>query len=326
MILNTYVVTYLLMSFLSLLVGLAALIVGLSTARKWDPESSSERQYQLEKKVYLSITLITLGFYMRLALVPLWFFMLQSLVPSIPGAMCLCGVHLVQTPYSFISTALKFLLPMAYGYWLSLNALDRQITTQPLMKRKLYALIPLGAAMIFESFSDLRFLFSVKPRLVSCCSSFFDDSSLEIIQRMTYSGWGWVAVYFALAILLLSVAAFLLRKPHSRIGALLWILSPATLTAFVLAMHTRLAPLFLHAEFHHCMFCIWQKLPDMIVATAAICVGCWATMISAAVRNVYKYPDASAVADAHLKILLHWAIGALLFGNCILAIRIIAGF
>jgi hypothetical protein len=324
MILNTYIVTYLLMSLLSLLVGLVALVAGLSTARKWDPESSSERQYQLEKKIYLSITLVTLGFYMRLALVPLWFFMLQSLVPSIPGAMCLCGVHLVKSPYSFISTALKFLLPMAYGYWLSLNALDRKIATQPLMKRKLYALIPLGAAMIFESFSDLRFLFSVKPRLVNCCSSLFDDSSRELLQKMTYSGWGWVAAYCALVILLLATAASLLRKPHSRIGALLWSLSSATLIAFVLAMHTRLSPLFLHAEFHHCIFCIWQKLPDTIIATAAICVGCWATMICAAVRNVHKQPGAANAADAQFKILLYWAVGGLISGNGILAARIIA--
>lgn len=325
MILNTYVVTYLLLSFLSLMAGVVALIVGFSVARKWDPGSPSDQQYQLEKKVYLSMTLIMLGFYIRLALVPLWFFMLQSFVPSIPGAMCLCGVHLLKTPYSFISTALKFIVPMAYGYWLVLNTLDRKIESQPLMKRKLYALVPLGVLMFFESYSDLRFLFAVRPRFVNCCSSLFDDSSSVFLQTMTYSGWGWVIAYFIAALSLMAVAAFLLRRTRSRAGALLWVLSPLTLIVFVLAVHTRLSPMFLHAQFHHCIFCVWQKLPDMVVTTAAIYVSCWAALIYAATRGVYKYPGAAAAADAHAKALLKWAIGAGLVSSVVLAVRLIAG-
>ena len=323
MILNTYVVTYLLLSFLSLGVGITALIVGVSVAWRWKPESSSERQYELEKKVYLSMTLIMLGFTMRLALAPLWFFMLQSFIPTIPGAMCLCGVHLLKTPYSFLSTTLKFVLPMAYGYWLALNALDRKIETQPLMKRKLYTLIPLSAMMLLESFSDLRFLFAVRPRFVNCCSSLFDDSSSALLQKMTYSGWGWVVVFFVAAILLLGVSAFLARRPRNRAGALLWILSPLTLVAFILAVHTRLSPMFLHAEFHHCVFCVWQKLPDMIVTTAAICIGCWAALIYAATRNVHKFPGAATAADANAKALMKVVLGALLLGIGLMAIRLI---
>ena len=326
MILNTYVVTYLLLSFLSLGVGMTALRVGVSVAWRWKPISSSEDQYQLEKKVYLSMTLIMLGFTMRLAMVPLWFFMLQSLVPSIPGAMCLCGVHLLKTPYSFLSTTLKFILPMAYGYWLVLNALDRKIETQPLMKRKLYTLIPLSGMMLFESFSDLRFLLAVKPRFVNCCSSLFDDSSSALLQKITYSGWGWVVVFFVAAILLLGLAAYLARRPRNRLGASFWILSPLTLVAFILAVHTRLSPMLLHAEFHHCVFCVWQKLPDMIVTTAAVCIGCWAALIYAATRNVHMVPGAAAAADANARALLAWAFGALLLGIVLMAIRLIREF
>jgi hypothetical protein len=322
-ILNTYIVTYLLLSFLSLFLGIRAMVAGYIVAREWAPGSSSERQYQLEKKVYLSITLITLGFCLRLALVPLWFLMLQSLVPSIPGAMCLCGVHLLKAPYSFVSTALKFMVPMAYGYWLSLNTLDRKLETQPLMKRKLYALIPLNVLMFAESFSDLQFLFAVRPRLVNCCSSLFDESSSRLLQTMTYSGWGWVMAYGTLAACLLALSIFLLRNPRSRLAIALWLLSPLTLIAFVLAMHTKLSPLFLHAVYHHCVFCMWQKLPDTIATTAAVCLGCWATFIYAATRTVQKEPGATNIAIAYGKTLLRWAIGASLLGNLILAVRLI---
>ncbi len=323
MILNACVVAYWLMSFLSLLAGVAALTFGVAVARQWNTGNSSELQYQFEKLVYLSITLLTLGFYMRLALVPLWFFMLQTLIPSIPGAMCLCGVHLLAPPYAFISTALKFALPMAYGYWLVLNALDRKIETQPLMKRKLYALIPLIILMLFEASSDLRFLSAVRPRLVNCCSTLFDDSSSALLQALTYNGWGWVIVYFISAFLLTSVSALLLRRARSRMGVFLWVLGPLTLIAFVLAIHTRLSPLFLHAEFHHCIFCVWQKLPDMVVVTVAVCVGCWASVICATTRRMQRHPDAGGAALRSARPLLQWAIWALLLGNCLLAIRLL---
>jgi hypothetical protein len=323
-ILNTPVVTYSLLSFLSLLLGIGAMAVAVPVARKWKPERSSEEQQGLEKKVYLCMTLVTLGLIMRFALVPLWFLMLQSIVPSIPGAMCLAGVHLLKTPWSFISTILKFVVPMAYGYWLALNALDRKIETQPLMTRKLYALVPLGVLMLFESFSDLRFLSAVEPRFVNCCSSLFDDSSSLLIQKMTYSGWGWVAAYAFASIALVAVCLFLWRSPRHPLGATLWALGPATLIAFVLAVHTRLSPILLHAQFHHCVFCVWQKLPDMIVATAATCIACWSATIFASTRNVHDVTGAAAVADANARTMLKWAIGSQVVACAIVAFRLVA--
>jgi hypothetical protein len=194
------------------------------------------------------------------------------------------------------------------------------------MRRKLYTLIPLSAIVLFESFSDLRFLFAVRPRFVNCCSSLFDDSSSALLQKMTYSGWGWVVVFFVAAISLLGVSIFLVRRPRSRAGVLLWILSPLTLVALILAAHTRLSPMFLHAEFHHCVFCVWQKLPDMIVTTAAICVGCWAALIFAATRNAHKFPGAAAAADANAGVLMKVVLGALLLGIGLMTIRLIAEF
>ncbi|MEI8353060.1 MAG: hypothetical protein WCG22_00950 [Lentisphaerota bacterium] len=324
MILNTTVVTYLLLSILSLAIGVVALVVGVAVARKWDQASPSDQQYQLEKKVYLCMTLVMLGLYIRLTLVPLWFFMLQSFIPSIPGAMCLCGVHLLKTPDSFIATALKFLVPMVYGYWLVLNALDRKIETQPLMKRKLYSLIPLAGLMFLESFFDLRFVFAVKPRFVNCCSSLFDDSSSALLQSMTYNGWGWVVAFFIASLALVVLSAVLVRRPRYHASLLLGALSAATLCTFVLALHTRLSPLFLHAAFHHCVFCVWQKLPDMIAATAAIYIGCWATLIYAALRNMANIPAAATVAVAHTKRLLQWAVASLLLGSVLVAVRLAA--
>jgi hypothetical protein len=321
-IVNTWIVTYLLLSFLSLLVGVTALAVGVSVARTWQRRTSSEERYQLEKQVYLSMTLVMLGLYLRFALVPLWFFMLQSLVPSVPGAMCLAGVHMLKTPYSFISTTLKFVLPMAYGYWLALNALDRKLETQPLMTRKLYTLIPIGALLFLESVSDLRFLLSVRPMFVNCCSSIFDDSASALLQKMTYSGWGWVVAYFAIAVAMIAVSLTLWRNPRGAVGAALWILGPAVLIAFAGAVHTRLSPLFLHARFHHCIFCVWQKLPDMIAATGAVCIGGWASIIFAATRGVHRFPGAGAIADAHARMLLKWTIGALIAACGLVAFRV----
>ena len=108
-------------------------------------------QYRLEKRVYLVITVLALGFILRLFMVPLWFRSLHSMIISIPGAMCLVGVHNINPSLSYVASSLKLILPAFYGYWLILNQLDRKIATQPFMKQKLAALAPLGILIVIET-------------------------------------------------------------------------------------------------------------------------------------------------------------------------------
>jgi len=178
MILNNYIITYLVCSFLSLFVGLVAAVNGFQVWRRWDITSQEEEQYRLEKRVYLIITLLSLGLILRFLMVPLWFWTLHSMIISIPGAMCLVGVHNTNAPLSYIASGLKLVMLPLYGYWLFLNYLDRKVVKQPFMKQKTFQHMARRFVIYQGPFSlvgknDRRNFVIVVLDLAQLCGNFF---------------------------------------------------------------------------------------------------------------------------------------------------------
>ncbi|MFC2173255.1 hypothetical protein ACFLU6_11580, partial [Acidobacteriota bacterium] len=239
MIVSPYSVIYLLMSGLSVFVGLTAVFTGFRVHRKWKPTISSEEQYSLEKKVYLVITAIMLGVVMRMVMVPLWFWMLASFVPSVPGAMCLAGIHALRMPESFAATGMKFFFPLVYIAWLMVNRIDRKVETQPLMGLKLGMLIPLGLLMLVEVYFDGSFLTAIEPRQVACCTSLFDMAE-DAPRVMVSNVWMWYVLFFVLALMLITISFFVFFRGLKGILSSVAVLAVGSVSmpVFVLALHT----------------------------------------------------------------------------------------
>ncbi|MFA5117441.1 MAG: hypothetical protein WC695_01155 [Candidatus Omnitrophota bacterium] len=289
MILNNFVVSYFVMIVFSLGICLPAAFVALQVAGVWKRErNTSEGQHRLEKRVYLVIVLICLGFSMRLFMIPLWFLTLQSLIPSIPGAMCMAGLHQLDAPVSYAATILKFFIPLAYIYWLVLNAVDRRIETQPFMVRKLYLVMPLAILMIIESFLDAHFLSSIKPKIVSCCTLMFDlprSAALKIIRKEAVL---WMFSFYAF--IGASFAAYRARSLFNKTARIVSAVSSLLALIFlVLMLHTKLSPLMLEAPFHQCVFCLFQEFPDIAIAAASVIIGLWLTFIGAIIPDATQY-------------------------------------
>ncbi len=289
MIVNNIVVSYLLMSCLSLVVCVPASLVAWFTARSWKSDMTCEVQAQLEKKVYLVITLLSLAFFIRLFLIPLWFLTIQSLIPSIPGAMCMAGIHQLDTPISYIATILKFLIPLAYIYWLVLDGADRRIECQPYMKAKLMIVVPLALLMIAESILDIHFLIRVKPVIVNCCTSLFDTPNAGMLKLIRREGAAWISLFFAFFILTL-VSQLVLRFATNRIVKWLSALSSVLALVFlVFALHTRVSPLMLEAPYHQCVFCLWQGVPDIAIASASVILGLWLAFVCSMLPDLRNF-------------------------------------
>ena len=337
MILNSYIITYLVCSAVSLFIGLTAALNGFYVWKKWDITSCADEQYRLEKKVYLIITILSLGFFLRLLMVPLWFWSLHSMIISIPGAMCLVGVHNVNASMSYIASGFKLVLPALYGYWLILNMLDRQVATQPFVKQKLMLLTPLGILILAETILDTSFFFSTPPRQVSCCTSLFDVPREGISQIVTESTWIWVVVFYILAIFILGeiVYFFIAQKRSSSAGGGRWfgkksIMSFETLAAiiffvvFVLALHTRISPLFLGLPFHHCIFCLGQEVWDALLFFSMIFIGLTLFLIYFWVVSSANYREVNPVLSEKMVSLLKWSGYMTAGGVIILSIHLLS--
>ena len=341
MILNNYITTYLVCSLLSLFVGLIAALNGFYIWKNWDINNPAEKQYALEKNVYLVITVVTLGFLLRLLMIPLWFLSLQSMIKSIPGAMCLVGVHNVDAPVSYIASSLKLVLPALYGYWLILNLLDRQVATQPFMKQKVAALAPLGILIVIETVLDICFFFSTPPRQVSCCTSLFDVPRDDILQVVTESTWLWTIIFYVLAVFILSQTAYFLiarkkiQKKSKTTDKCWWFGKKSVMLfetvviiflfiVFIIALQTKISPLFLHLPFHHCIFCLCQEVWDALLSFAMIFVGLVLLLIYFWIVSLSGYRGVNYILDKKMTALLKWSGFMFAGGFIILSIHLFA--
>jgi len=250
-------------------------------------------------------------------MVPLWFCTLHSMIISIPGAMCLVGVHNINAPISYIASSLKLVLPALYGYWLILNLLDRQIATQPFMKQKMVFLSPLGILILAETILDASFLFSVPPRQVSCCTSLFDIPREGVVQIITESTWIWVVIFYILALLIVvEIVYFMLAQTRSSSPgegrwfgkkSVMWLETSAVIVffiVFILALHTKISPLFLHLPFHHCVFCLGQEVWDALLSFALIFIGVSLLLIYFWVVSSVNYRDVNPILGEKMVTLL----------------------
>jgi len=297
MITNTYTVSYAVLSGCSLAMGASAGAVGVRAGWKWGRAETPERQHQLERLSYLAVTLVTMALLVRLYLVPYWFWTLQSLVPAIPGAMCLAGVHLANSPASFISSIMKLFVPFIYGFWLMLSHIDRRIEAQPFARAKLLLLAPLGLSMVAEAAVDIAYLAPLKPRPVSCCTSLFDLPVEGVPDVIMSTNSVWVIAFVALSV---AIAILLIAGRRgggtARVPAILTIIaSLSALVVFFLALHTRLSPLLLNAPYHHCVFCLWQAVPVSVLLTALVMVGLWLAFSQSVVRLMSRRGGGAAL-------------------------------
>ncbi|MGV8073566.1 MAG: hypothetical protein AB2L11_03245 [Syntrophobacteraceae bacterium] len=328
MILNNYIITYLLCALISTLIGVIAACTGIGVWKRWDAGSALEEQYRLEKKVYLIITILSLGFLIRLLSAPLWFWTLESMIISIPGAMCLVGVHNIALPVSYMASGMKLIQPVFYGYWLILNFLDRKVIEQPFMKQKLLLLAPLGFLVLMETGLDAAFLFSVPPRQVSCCTSLFDlpgESAPAVVTTASEPHWlplfYWAAVLILADIFLLMpvhgkriAAAVRLRKRNKTTASIRTLLAFFALAACIAAIHGTISPLLLKLPFHHCVFCLCQQRLDALVAFCLIFAGLSLFTICAwLIATIGKWAECSDVTDP-IDGMVKWA-GFLVLGG-----------
>ena len=319
-ILNEFTLGYGLMSGLSLVGGLGAGVLGLSLSLR-DPGAAKS-----SRLAYLVTTLVFLGLWMRLAMVPLWFWTLSSLVPSIPGAMCLYGVHRANAPASWIATGLKPLFPLLYGFWIALHALDIRQDSQPLFRLKLAMLVPLGALLVVESLADLWFLWPLDPIRVTCCTSAYKEVLEGSLGFVYASEHLWAASAYTL--LAAGIVAATLRTLARRAFPLSWGFVWAFLAgsflclfALVLTLHTELS-LRMVTPKHACLFCLWRKFPDVGIASLFVFLGVFLSMLSAFLGGLAGRKGVDlTIATGPAKTYAWLGVGLLGFGTLVILAR-----
>lgn len=316
MIINKVIAIYFFLLFVSIAVGLVGAGIGLSSLIKWKKELSHEKRNAIEEKLYLSMSAIFLGVCIRVVMLPIWFYMLQGLIPVVPGAMCLSGIHQNVPFYSWIASALKLVLPFLYLTWLTVSFIDRKNKEQPFLKLRHLFLIPLVVFLLVESFFDIAFITSLKPIPVPCCTALFDMGSDTLPDLFTDRHWYFVGALLAVLIAQLAVLSISKFKITTFLAA--GFLSIAIFILLPLAHHTQLSPLLLETPFHHCVFCLLQNKPAILLGTILVLFGVYFSFSYAVVGLSAIKSGALDATQPSLKRLKWFAITVLVSGSFIL--------
>lgn len=281
MILNALSITMIFIGALSSLLAIWGGISSLILYRKWERSSAPEEKSSLEDRSYLVLLIMVIVLMIRLINWPLFYVTLQSFIPDIEGAMCIFGVTQVKVGLTHF---LEFLKPINFfliGGWFILHTLDRATNTSPLMKRKFSLLSIIGLFVLVDSMGDIFLMIGITPEsIVSCCTTVTDilnrptRTTPESILGPEYAQSLQILFFITHIALIGFIGVSLKFKTFRRpILSLLFFFSLLNAILFLLSQIEVFAPAMMHLPFHHCLYCLWQYVPDSILMFSFFILG-----------------------------------------------------
>jgi hypothetical protein len=279
MILNALSITLIFISFLSVLLAIWGGISSFILYRKWGRSFTTEEKTFLEDRSYLVLLMMVIVLMVRLISWPLFYVTLQSFISDIEGAMCIFGVTQVKVGLTRFLESLKPITFFLIGGWLILHVLDKATKTSPLMRRKIFFLSVISLLVLIDSLGDIFLILGIAPEsLVSCCTTITDISNRPTrTTPLSIFGPEYArplqSLFFITHLALIGIIGitlksktleitFLRRRP---ILGLLFLFAILNAFIFLLSQIEVFAPRMMHLPFHHCLYCLWQYVPDSIV-------------------------------------------------------------
>jgi len=251
----------------------------------------SRREVRGRKKSHLVLLVAVVVLGIRLINWPLFYATLQSFVSEIDGAMCIFSVTQVKENLTRLSEFMKPVSFFLVGAWLLIHLLDQKTETSPLMGKKLLFLAFTSAVVVAESLMDAILMLTIAPgKLVSCCTTVTDilDRPTRIVPQ-SILGPGYESIlgfgyYISNILLLIFIGSYMSWmkpgfSPKRQRPALLFIFLFSLLNGaiFLLAQIEVHAPRTMGLPYYHCIYCLWQYVPDTILMYIFFILGTYST-------------------------------------------------
>lgn len=184
MILIPEVITILILNIIFILFSAIAFFLSLKIFLHWDINSNSTLQYALEKKSYLTATIIKYIFMIKVPLFLFFIFTLDRLSDTLTGAMCAAGV-VDATDYGNYLFVLKILNLYIFAYWLALHNEDMKHENQPYTKAKFGLFIIAFFLFMSELIVEGLMFGSIDlNEIVDCCGIIYSSSASSYISEI----------------------------------------------------------------------------------------------------------------------------------------------
>jgi len=226
--------------------------------RKWDLQSGSELQLNLERKTYLISTLLAYAFGFELLSFFLFVFTADQVHTFFVGAMCAAG-SLYANDYGYPTLIVKLVNFLLAGIWLVLNHADNKGYDYPLIKTKSLFLLLLVPLILLETFLQANYFLRLKPNIItSCCGTLFSSETLVLPSELGFlSGIQTKAVFYLILLVTVGMGFYYFLR-----GKGAYLFSASSAVAFVVSVvsiFSFVSCYIYELPTHHCPFCILQK-------------------------------------------------------------------
>lgn len=253
MLLLPEALTILVLDVLFFIFGVIAFYLSFNIYRFWDINQTTPLQYSLEKRLYLSNTIIKFIFSIKLPLFLFFIFTLDKISNVIKGAMCAAGV-VDATEYGVYLLALKIINIYLFAFWLKLNFLDMHHQDLPYTKRKSLLFIYIFLLLVVEIVLDFLLFDAINiDKIVSCCGNIYSSSASSLISSaFKIEPFYLYAMFYGFYILMI---LFYILKNREFYATINFLFIPISLVAII----TIFSPYVYELPTHHCPFCLMQS-------------------------------------------------------------------
>jgi hypothetical protein len=184
MLLTPEVLTLLILNIIFAIFAVVAFVLSVRIYLNWDVNSTSKKQYQLEKQSFLSAAIIKYIFAIKIPLFLFFIFTLDKVSNVLTGAMCGAGV-IDATETGAYLMVLKIINLYLFAYWLKLNSEDMKKENQPYTRVKFGMFIVLFFFFIIEIVLEGVMFNAIEiDKMVSCCGSIYSSSATSAISNI----------------------------------------------------------------------------------------------------------------------------------------------
>jgi hypothetical protein len=251
--LNPDVLAILIIDMIFLIFALLAFVNSFKIVKKWDINSTTPLQYELEKKSYLIATIVKYIFYLKLPLFIYFIHTLDKLSVILPGAMCAAGVT-NATIYGVPLFIIKIFNLYFFGFWLVINRIDVSRKNYPFTKEKFLFFIFIFPILFIETLLEILHFGNINPQvIVSCCGTLFSSSKTSPVSIFIKIPTFWILSVFYGNFLLIVFSYILKRALFVSLLNMLFI--PVAIISLIVFFSTYVYEL----PQHHCPFCLLQK-------------------------------------------------------------------
>ena len=253
MLLTPEVLTLQLLNCIFFIFATLTLFDAIKIARGWDLSATTQHQYTLEKRSYLSATIIKFIFLAKIVLFLFFIFTLDNLSDILHGAMCAAGV-VNATDYGNYLFVFKVLNLYLFAYWIALNNEDLKHTNLPYTRLKFTLYIMLYTLFVLEIGIEFIMFYSIDTnQIVDCCGSIYSAAQSSYFGAiLSLSHTTLLAIYYTNFLFI--VLAYLAKNKY-----LFALLNIIFILTSIMTLITFFGTYIYELPSHHCPFCLLQK-------------------------------------------------------------------